>query len=224
MKETMKYFWPIMAILVLFIGYLVFDGIRDAQYKKEVNEKLDNIASDTNAVYERMDILESDVQRHNEDNGEIVNTLIFSIKDLKDHVDEEVKRIDEHVDKVEQSKKKKEEEQAVYTASSSYNLPTEPGVLNRFNGVNNYDNHTETYYNLPMGGIVANAQANGIPGDYWTREDGVKMYGDKVIVAADYSLHPYGSTIPTSLGEGIVLDTGGFTQWNPTGTDIAVDW
>ena len=82
----------------------------------------------------------------------------------------------------------------------------------------------ETYYNLNMNGVVSNAQAQGIQGEYWVREDGVKMYGDYVIVAANLDTHPRGSTVETSLGTGIVLDTGGFAASDPNQVDIAVDW
>lgn len=75
-----------------------------------------------------------------------------------------------------------------------------------------------------MDQVVANAQAAGIQGEYWVREDGVKMYGDYVIVAANLDVHPRGSTVETSLGTGIVLDTGSFASENPTQVDIATDW
>ncbi len=56
------------------------------------------------------------------------------------------------------------------------------------------------------------------------KKDVVKMMGDKVIVAANQDLYPYGTTINTSLCEGIVLDTGTFANSNPTQVDIATDW
>lgn len=82
----------------------------------------------------------------------------------------------------------------------------------------------ETYYNLPMQGVVSIAKSMGIAGDYWVRGDGVKMYGDYVIVAANLNIRPRGSLVPTSLGMGIVLDTGGFASSNPTQLDIATNW
>lgn len=97
-------------------------------------------------------------------------------------------------------------------------------VLTASGGVNYYGEQKETYYNLNMDQVVANAQAQGIQGQYWVREDGVKMYGNYVIVAADLNVHPRGSTVETSLGTGIVLDTGGFAAENPTQVDIATNW
>lgn len=91
-------------------------------------------------------------------------------------------------------------------------------------GVNYFDGHKETYYNLPMKNIVSKAHDKGIEGNYWEREDGAKMLGDYIMVAADQSIHPYGSIVATSLGEGIVVDTGEFIKTNPQQIDIATTW
>jgi len=50
------------------------------------------------------------------------------------------------------------------------------------------------------------------------------MFGDYVIVAANRSLYPYGSTMNTSLGTGISLDSGTFIYSNPNQLDIATTW
>ena len=97
-------------------------------------------------------------------------------------------------------------------------------VLTAAKGVNNFMGHKETWYNLPMNRIVQRAKDNNIPGEYRIREDGVKMYGDKIIVAANYKTHPYGSHVDTSLGKGIALDTGDFAKNNPEQVDIATAW
>lgn len=95
-------------------------------------------------------------------------------------------------------------------------------------GVNWYNDgltvHKETYYNLSMKRVVANAAKNGIEGTYWERFDGMKMYGAYIIVAANLKNHPYGSIVQTSRGTGIVLDTGGFAATNPEQYDLAVTW
>ena len=44
------------------------------------------------------------------------------------------------------------------------------------------------------------------------------------MVAADLSIRPRGSTIATSLGMGLVCDTGSFIYNNPTQLDIATTW
>ena len=83
----------------------------------------------------------------------------------------------------------------------------------------------ETYYNLDMSGVIQimyNLGYHDLP--YWIREDGVKMLGDYVMVAADLNQHPKGSIIPCSLGLAIVCDTGSFVHSNPNQLDIAVNW
>lgn len=85
----------------------------------------------------------------------------------------------------------------------------------------------ETYYNLPMSGVVSIMRSMGFSESeypYHVREDGVKMLGNYVMVAADLSLRPRGSLIMTSVGVGIVCDTGSFAYSNHTQLDIATNW
>ena len=82
----------------------------------------------------------------------------------------------------------------------------------------------ETYYNLPMGGVISIAHARGIEGEYWVNDYGCKMLGDYIMIAANWSVHPYGSLVPTSLGMGIVVDTGEFAADNPYQIDMATTW
>lgn len=82
----------------------------------------------------------------------------------------------------------------------------------------------ETYYNLPMEGVISIMRSIGNTDEYWVREDGVKMLGDYVMVAAHLPTRPRGSLVPTSLGMGIVCDTGTFALSNHTQLDIAVAW
>ena len=97
-------------------------------------------------------------------------------------------------------------------------------VLTAWGGVNYYFDQKETYYNLDMSGVVAIAHAQGIEGDYWVRDDGCKMLGDYIMIAANRDVHPQGSIVATSLGLGIVVDTGAFAYSDPTQVDIAVNW
>lgn len=102
-----------------------------------------------------------------------------------------------------------------------------PNALNRSRGVYYFGENKEqreTYYNLPMGGVVANAHRRGIEGEYWINEYGCKMLGDYIMIAVNYGVHPYGSLVETSLGTGIAVDTGGFAADNPLQVDIATDW
>lgn len=85
----------------------------------------------------------------------------------------------------------------------------------------------ETYYNLDMSGVISIMRNLGYTTEkypYWIREDGCKMFGDYIIVAADLNIRPRGTIVPTSLGMGIVCDTGGFAYNNSTQLDIATTW
>jgi len=104
--------------------------------------------------------------------------------------------------------------------TEGYDLPA-GDVLNPEDGINYFYGVLETYYNLPMEGVVDWMHSLGYEYDYWVREDGVKMFGPYVMVAADYGWMPKGSILETSLGLAMVCDTGeGGWYW----TDIAVDW
>ena len=91
-------------------------------------------------------------------------------------------------------------------------------------GVYWFGEQRETWYNMDVSNICDMAEANGIPGYYWIRDDGCRMWGDYIIVACNRAVHPYGTLVETSLGTGISLDTGGFAETWPYGVDIAVTW
>lgn len=100
-------------------------------------------------------------------------------------------------------------------------------VLTRSAGVVYGPSGKETYYNLDMSGIVRSMRNAGYSEEeypYWVRDDGVKMLGKYVMVAAAYSIRPRGTIVESSLGTAIVCDTGGFAYSNPTQLDIAVTW
>ena len=84
----------------------------------------------------------------------------------------------------------------------------------------------ETYYNLPMQGVVRIMRNMGFSESeysYCVRDDGVKMFGSYVMCACNLSVHPRGSLVETSLGTGICVDTGGFAKHNPYQIDIATN-
>lgn len=82
----------------------------------------------------------------------------------------------------------------------------------------------ESYYNLNISGVLKIMRGIGNTDTYWLREDGVKMLGKYVMVAANLDIRPRGSLIKTTLGMGIVCDTGDFVKKDPTQLDIAVGW
>ena len=99
--------------------------------------------------------------------------------------------------------------------------------LNNYNGVFQGPNGRETFYNLNMSGIVSIMRDAGYSEEeypYWVREDGCKMLGNYIMVAANLSTRPRGTIIETSLGTAIVCDTGSFVNSYPNGIDIAVNW
>lgn len=98
------------------------------------------------------------------------------------------------------------------------------GRLTKSNGRVKGPTNEETYYNLDMDRVIVSMRNRGYAEEdypYYIREDGVKMLGDYVMVAADLDIHPKGSIVETSLGQGMVCDTGDFTD---DIYDIAVNW
>ena len=84
----------------------------------------------------------------------------------------------------------------------------------------------ETFYDLPMGGVMSIAARECHVEKYYTvREDGVKVDAEGyILVAADLSRYPRCTVVETSLGLGRVYDTGSFALSNPEQFDIATDW
>lgn len=118
------------------------------------------------------------------------------------------------------SLKKKESQEWSFKQASTWT----GAVLSPSAGAIQGPSGKETYYNLDMSGVVANMKAAGYQGEYWVREDGAKMFGDYVMVAAELSSRPKGTILETSLGMAMVCDTGGFASSNPTQIDIATNW
>ena len=100
-------------------------------------------------------------------------------------------------------------------------------VLNAFIGTVEGPSGKETYYNLPMEGVVSIMRDLGYTVEdypYWVREDGCKMFGPYIMCAADLETRPKGTILKSSLGDCMVCDTGEFVNWNSTQIDIAVTW
>lgn len=85
--------------------------------------------------------------------------------------------------------------------------------------------HRETWYDLPMNGVMRNNSC-GTDGSYSVRaDDGAKLDQEGyILVAANLNIYPRCSIIETSLGLGRVYDTGGFALRHPHGFDLATDW
>ena len=98
-------------------------------------------------------------------------------------------------------------------------------VINKSNGVVMGPHGRETYYNLPMGGVISIMRGLGNRDKYWIRSDGCKMLGNYIMVAAKVdATHKRGRIIKCSRGFAIVCDTGSFLSKYPNGVDVAVNW
>lgn len=241
MKEKLKTSIPYI-ITAAAITWMMAFGIMLLTDNKETSDRLKQITKDVQDIKDsfeayktineaELESIKADIKAVKE-NGETYTEQIEGVsesitklqKDLKD----KVKELNEKIRSVEEAKvEKKAAEQVVITASyeptPAYNPPT-GGCLTPSGGVHNGPSGLETYYNLPMDGVIQQARNFGIEGEYWVRDDGVKMYGDYVILACNRDVHPMGTLVETSLGTGISLDTGGFAEGNPTQCDIAVSW
>lgn len=97
-------------------------------------------------------------------------------------------------------------------------------VLTAWAGVVQGPSGKETWYNYNMSLVIKYMNDLGYYYDYWVRNDGVKMFGPYVMVAANLNIRPKGTIVDTSLGLGMVCDTGSFAASNIYQLDIAVNW
>lgn len=87
----------------------------------------------------------------------------------------------------------------------------------------------ETYYNLNMDGVldlmynVEGYSMEEFP--YWERaEDGAKMFGPYIMVAANLDVYPKGTILDCSMGKAMVCDLCGAAYSSNVVLDIAVTW
>lgn len=88
-------------------------------------------------------------------------------------------------------------------------------ILTRENGSVEGPSGKETYYNLPMDGVVGIMRDLGYNEEeypYWERADGCKMLGEYIMCAANLDIRPRGTILESSLGTCIVCDTGEFVN------------
>ena len=110
----------------------------------------------------------------------------------------------------------------------SYTYPSGSGKLTRSGGIY-FDEwgHRESYYNLDMSYCIAMMRDLGydeVNYPYWIRDDGCKMLGPYIMIAANFDWYPKGTLLEFSLGTGIVVDTGTFIYEWPDGIDVCVNW
>lgn len=160
-----------------------------------------------------------------------INTIHTDIlKKQEEQREKEERARKEAEEKVAEEQRQKEEQEALanqaeqQTAQTTVNTSWNGSVLSPSAGVNYGPSGKETYYNLDMSGVVSIMRGMGNNDSYWVRGDGCKMLGNYIMVAANLSVHPRGSLVETSLGTGIVCDTGGFAAGNANQLDIATSW
>lgn len=127
----------------------------------------------------------------------------------------------------EEKRLKKIEKIAQANTDATYSGTYNGAVLSKSAGTVMGPSGKETYYNLDMSvcvRIMRNMGFSEADYPYAVRSDGVKTLGGFVMCAANLSTRPKGSYIMTSLGVGIVVDTGTFARSNPTQLDICVNW
>ena len=206
----------ILTVALMAVAYV------DMKSNKATQAKLDALASDTDAIHSRMDAIEEQTEKHNAENGEIVQTLIENINNVKTNLDDEVKKLNDEIKRVEESKKKKKEEQqaqaVAYTASVSYDGGSGYNHPFRSQGTTNDGNYDYTWYSqrvLPGNGLA-------IPGRH-VNEDGFVCDGDgRICVAIDGM--DYGTEVDTPFGKAVVYD-----HVSPDGSrtgliDVYTDW
>lgn len=160
-----------------------------------------------------------------EDEQSIVKTELHTLKEEKEDIEKEKNDIESKITEKqsiidEYNRQQEEEKKKTQTSNPSWN----GSILTKSAGVNYGPSGKETYYNLNMSGVVKIMRNIGNNDEYWVRNDGCKMLGNYIMVAANLNVHPRGSLVETSLGTGIVCDTGGFASGNATQLDIATTW
>lgn len=168
--------------------------------------------NDLQALQQRVDYLE----RENHIQAVALEEQADMLNNYDHHVDDLQKELNAY-------------EIALEEAAPMFQLPTtwEGPVLTKEIGGNMGPAGRETYYNLPMQGCINKMRSLGYSEEeypYWVRDDGAKMLGRYVMIAANWKIRPLGTIIETSLGWSIVVDTGTFVEEYPYGVDIAVDW
>lgn len=171
-------------------------------------------------------------KRHNTDISEEINELdndlsipVILYSESLDY-EEFYTGYDEVIEEEEVTEVEEESEDDIEEDEEEY-FTWEGEVLNKRVGVVDGPVGKETYYNLNMSGVVYYMRLLGYEEEeypYWVRDDGAKMFGKYVMVAANLDVYPKGSIIPCSLGMAIVCDTGSFAKNNYYQLDVAVTW
>lgn len=171
-------------------------------FSMETSDDISNTTADTAAV--------------NTDNAELSSSFTISDTDSTSETGTEAK-----------TKKKKTSGIAAEKAETIRTETSAEPSITATGGTFAGPSGKETYYNLPMDGVISIMRKKGYAEadyPYWVRDDGTKMFGNYVMVAANLNIRPKGTILSCSRGEAIVVDTGDFAAVNPTQLDIATSW
>lgn len=185
---------------------------KERQAKLEaIDSKLEALASSTDAINSRIDGIEQELAS----TTDATQQALDGLSDLQQKLQDELKKVNDHIDAVEQSKReRKEQEEALQAASASYVADSGYDHPFRSQGTTEKDGFTYTWYSqrvLPGGGL-------DIPGRH-VSEDGFVRDADGNICVASDDLD-YGAEVETPYGKGKVYDTGSGSG----NLDLYTDW
>ena len=218
--------WVIFAI---FIVLCVIFAVQQVMLSN-LNNKIVIVENDNDATIESFNALcnaqSNQIGELNNEIEQLKNENYIQAVALQAQA-EMLSNYDHHIDDLQ--KELNAYEIALEEAAPMFQLPTtwEGQVLTKELGGNMGPAGRETYYNLPMQGCINKMRSLGYSEEeypYWVRDDGAKMLGRYVMIAANWKIRPLGTILETSLGWSIVVDTGDFVADYPYGVDIAVDW
>lgn len=181
--------------------------VGETHVKSEHEKEVEALTKKIQTLEEDCKLLKNERNNEHTDYEKKIEKLNKQISDMTDTIQSQ-----------EEELKKLREESLKNSPSLSKNcLTKEKGVFKGPSG-------KETYYNLPMKEVVKRMRRLGYDAEdypYWEREDGCKMLGEYIMVACNLKERPYGTIVATSLGYGIVCDTGRLSRDQ---VDIATNW
>ena len=223
--------WVIPSLCALILGiFCLIQTIRvnnEINKNRELNEKISNMEAENSTLIVELGNKETKIAEQitkledYENKVKELETLKTDDNEIEEIEEESFEIIEENYE--ENTEEQENVENVVYTQNHNQSVLNSRMGINYFVSTDGVE-HRESYYNLPMNGCISIMNSLGYYLEYWVRDDGVKMYGDYVMVAAELGKYPKGTIVETSLGLGMVVDTGEFTKTYPEGWDIAVEW
>ena len=209
-------FVPLITFLICLLFFLFISSFAKTQ-QMQVN------AASTNEQLLHNEKIQTPNPKHNADDS---NPVLIEQINLAQYLHGNLKFISEPYTFLKETSDKKSDllHSKKEEPEASQSFTWNGSRLTAGSGVNYGPSGKETYYNLDMTGVIYMMRCLGNTDEYWVRSDGCKMLGNYIMIAANLSIHPRGSLVQTSLGTGIVCDTGSFAEEDPNQIDIAVTW